>query len=143
MINIKGMAWLGHRQNFHLWFPHLVLYRKDNTDSLKGEDCGAEEDWKACRGCEPGNSVSGGQFGVEYVEENDCQSNKLQDVGQHGARREIFEVLDAADEDDWEDEEPDVDSVAPAGRQVSLHDLRKLRKYLIVLFRRDPTGRMF
>ena len=60
----------------YLGFGHLVLYRKDHTDSLikvcehlilerwgskrsnlKSKDGGAKEDWKLARRCEPGNAA--------------------------------------------------------------------------------------
>ena len=35
---------------------------------------------------------------LQYVVENDPESSELEDVGQHGDRRQVFEVPDAGEE---------------------------------------------
>ena len=117
--------WTSNSYNLYLRFSHLILNWKHDTDALKSKYCSSEENWKLFKTGEPWNWVRAGERCWEDVVEDDAETNKLQDVGEDRAGREVLEIPDAADEDDWQEKDSNVDPVVPAGSKVSLYDLNK------------------
>ena len=107
----------------YLRFTHLVFNRKNNAYSLKSKNGSSKEDGEFFRAGEPRHTAGVWQRLVEDVVEDDSETHELEDVGEHGAGGEVLEVPDAADHDDRQEQDSDVDPVVPAWRKVSLYNL--------------------
>ena len=110
----------------HLWAPHLILYGQGLVDPVEGEEDRSEEERELAHAGEPGDGGEGGEGAGEDEVEDDSHPSELQHAGQEDEGGEDLEVPDAADQDDGEEEEADVDSVVPAWSKVTLHDLSSL-----------------
>ena len=107
----------------YLRFTHLVFNRKNNAYSLKSKNGSSKEDGEFFRAGEPRHTAGVWQRLVEDVVEDDSQSDKLEDVGEDGTGGEVLQVPDAADQDDWDQEDGYVDSVIPPRGQVGFNYL--------------------
>ena len=107
----------------YLRFTHLVFNRKNNAYSLKSKNGSSKEDGEFFRAGEPWHTAGVWQRLVEDVVEDDSQSDKLEDVGEDGTGGEVLQVPDAADQNDWDQEDGNVDSVIPTRGQVGFNYL--------------------